>query len=139
MMQVRLIKTEEENEAGLSRIEELMEMEPTSAVVDELELLSTLVELFEDKAYPIPALNPMDAIRFRMEQQRLKQKDLVPYIGSKSKVSEILSGKRSLSLSMIRRLHEGLGMPLEILLGQEEVALGKVAEEQPRYRTKKED
>lgn len=138
-MQVRLIKTEEENEAGLSRIEELMEMEPTSAVVDELELLSTLVELFEDKAYPIPALNPMDAIRFRMEQQRLKQKDLVPYIGSKSKVSEILSGKRSLSLSMIRRLHEGLGMPLEILLGQEEVALGKVAEEQPRYRTKKED
>lgn len=139
MMQVRLIKTEEENEAVLARIEELMEMEPTSAVVDELELLSTLVELFEDKAYPLPALNPMDAIRFRMEQQRLKQKDLVPYIGSKSKVSEILSGKRSLSLSMIRRLHEGLGMPLEILLGQEEVALGKVAEEQPRYRTKKDD
>ncbi len=133
MMQARVIKTEKENDAALARIEELMELEPTVDVVDELELLSTLVELYEEKAYPIPFLEPVDAIRFRMEQQDLKQKDLVPFIGNKSKVSEVLAGKRSLSLGMVRKLHEGLGIPLEILLGHEEITLGKVAENQPKY------
>ena len=113
-----------------------MEMEPMADVVDELELLATLVELYEEKMYPSPSLDPVDAIRFRMEQQRLKQKDLIAYIGCKSKVSEVLAGKRSLSLSMIRRLHEGLGIPLEALFGQEDGALGKVAEKPPKYRTK---
>ena len=135
MMKARVIKTEEANEEALARIEELMELEPTADVVDELELLSTLVELYEDAAYPIPFLDPVDAIRFRMEQQELRQKDLVPYIGSKSKVSEVLSGKRPLSLSMIRRLHEGLGLPLETLLGQDTTQWEKVAEASPTYRT----
>lgn len=136
MMQARVIKTEQENDAALARIEELMELDSTPGVVDELELLSTLVGLYEHQAYPLPFLEPLDAIRFRMEQQELKQKDLIPYIGSKSKVSEVLAGKRSLSLSMIRRLHEGLEIPLEILLGNESVALGKVAENSAEYRVK---
>lgn len=134
-MKVRVIKTEEENNTALARIEELMEHEPTSAVTDELELLATLVGLYEDKVYPTPSVEPTDAIRFRMEQQGLKQKDLIPYIGCKSKVSEVLSGKRSLSLSMIRNLHEGLGIPLEVLLGHDGAALGNVAEKPARYRS----
>ena len=133
MMQ-RVIKTEKENDAALARIEELMEQESTPDAADELELLATLVELYEEKAYPSPFLDPVDALRFRMEQQDLKQKDLVPFIGSKSKVSEVLSRKRTLSLGMIRRLHEGLGLPLEALLGQSEAALGMVAEESAEYR-----
>jgi len=134
-MMHRVIKTEKENEAALIRIEELMDAEPTSDVLDELELLATLVGLYEAKAYPMPSLDPVDALRFRMEQQDLKQKDLVQFIGSKSKVSEVLSGKRRLSLGMIRKLHKGLGVPLEVLLGQDDVALGMVAEETVKYRT----
>ncbi len=132
-MKPKVIKTEADYDEALSRIEELMEMEETSEVVDELELLATLVELYEAEVYPIPPPDPIDALRFRMEQQGLKQKDLVPFMGSKSKVSEVLAGKRMLSLNMIRKLHEGLGMPLEVLLGPGEVALGMVAEDQPKY------
>ena len=134
-MMYRVIKTEQENEAALARIEKLMEQEPASDVIDELELLATLVGLYEEKAYPTPFLDPVGALRFRMEQQGLKQKDLIPFIGCKSKVSEVLSGKRTLSLGMIRRLHDGLGMPLEALLGQSEATLGMVAEEPEEYRT----
>ena len=137
MMRVRVIKSEHENEAALARIEELMELMQTHDVEDEIELLATLVELYEEKAYPIPHPKPVDAIRFRMEQLDLKQKDLIPYIGSKSKVSEVMSGKRSLSLSMIRMLHEGLGIPLEVLVGREDAVLGKVAEKPTSYQTKK--
>lgn len=138
-MNARVIKTEEDNNTALERIEKLMELEPTSEVTDELELLATLVGLYEEKAYPIPAVEPTDAIRFRMEQQGLKQKDLIPYIGCKSKVSEVLSGKRSLSLSMIRNLHEGLGIPLDVLLGHDGAALGNVAEKPDRYRSSGEE
>ena len=135
-MKPKVIKTEADYDAALSRIEELMEMEETSEVVDELELLATLVELYEAEVYPIPPPDPIDAICFRMEQMELRQKDLVPFIGNKSKVSEVLSGKRSLSLSMIRKLHEGLEIPLEVLLGNENIALGKVAEDAPKYTHK---
>jgi HTH-type transcriptional regulator/antitoxin HigA len=137
MMHVRVIKSEQENETALARIEELMELEPTRDVEDEIELLATLVELYEDQAYSIPHPKPVDAIRFRMEQLGWKQKDLVPYIGSKSKVSEVMAGKRSLSLSMIRMLHEGLGIPLEVLIGRGDALLGKVAEKPTDYQTKK--
>ncbi|RKX47465.1 MAG: DNA-binding protein [Verrucomicrobia bacterium] len=138
-MMHRVIKTEKENEAALARIDKLMELEPVSDVVDELELLATLVGLYEEKAYPTPFLDPVDALRFRMEQQGLMQKDLVRFIGSKSKVSEVLSGKRTLSLGMIRRLHAGLGIPLEALLGQGEAALGMVAEGSAEYQTQGKD
>jgi HTH-type transcriptional regulator/antitoxin HigA len=136
-MNVRVIKSEQANDAALARIAELMELKPVPSVVDEMELLATLVELYEDQTYPIPLPNPVDAIRFRMEQQDLKQKDLIPYIGSKSKVSEVLAGKRSLSISMIRKLHDGLNIPLEVLLEREDSTLDKVAEEPADYHTKR--
>ncbi len=133
MMKITLIKTEAQNEEALARIEELMALEETPAVNDELELLATLVALYEEAAYPLAAPDPIAAIRFRMEQQKLKQKDLIPYIGSKSKVSEVLSGKRSLSISMIRNLHEGLDIPLEVLLGESADPPALVAEKRSTY------
>ena len=116
MMHPKVIKTEEEYESALGRIEELMDAEAETPEGDELELLGTLVEVYEEKHYPITLPDPIDAIRFRMEQAGLKQQDLVPYLGSPSKVSEVLSGKRTLSLKMIRALHTGLGIPAEALL-----------------------
>ena len=116
MMVPKVIKTEEEYESALGRIEELMDAEPETAEGDELELLATLVEVYEEKHYPIALPDPIDAIRFRMEQAGLKQQDLVPYLGSRSKVSEVLNGKRPLSLKMIRALNTGLGIPAEALL-----------------------
>ncbi len=114
----KIIKTEEDYEAALARIEEIMDAEVGIPEGDELELLSLLVEQYEDRTAPISPPDPISAIRFRMEQAGLKQKDLVPYIGSQSKVSEVLSGQRALSLSMIRNLVNGLGMSAEVLLGQ---------------------
>ena len=116
MMVPKVIKTEEEYELSLGRIEELMDATLGTPEGDELELLSTLVEVYEEKHYPIALPDPIDAIRFRMEQQGLKQQDLVPYLGSRSKVSEVLNGKRGLSVTMIRSLHKGLGIPAEALL-----------------------
>jgi len=116
MMVKKLIKTEKEYNLALSRIEELMDAEENSPEVEELELLSTLVELYEDKHYPMDLPDPVDAIKFRMEQLGLNQQGLVPFIGSKSKVSEILNRKRTLTLSMICALHQQLGIPAEIFL-----------------------
>ncbi len=112
----KIIKTEEEYENTLVRIESLMDAEPGTQAGDELELLVTLVELYEEEAYPIDLPDPVEAIKFRMEQQGLKQKDLAPIIGSRSKVSEVLSRRRPLSLAMIRKLHTSLGIPAEVLL-----------------------
>src|SRR6056297_1563828 len=112
----RLIKTETDYEQALSRIEELMDADAGTPEADELELLATLVEMYEDAHYPIDMPDPVDAIRFRMEQAGLKQQDLVPYMGSRSKVSEVLNRKRPLTLSMMRGLHRGLGIPAEVLL-----------------------
>ncbi|MFH0727146.1 MAG: ImmA/IrrE family metallo-endopeptidase [Pseudomonadota bacterium] len=115
-MKPKLIKTEADYEAALARTEEIFNAKPGSPEGDELELLITLVELYEEKTYPIDLPDPISAIRFRMEQQGLKAKDMIPYIGSASKVSEVLSGKRSLSLTMIRNLVNELGIPAEVLL-----------------------
>jgi HTH-type transcriptional regulator/antitoxin HigA len=112
----KVIKNEVEYEATLSRIEALLDADPGTPEGDELELLVTLVDLYEKTAHPIDLPDPIEAIKFRMEQAELKQKDLVPFIGSRSKVSEVLSGQRPLSLPMIRKLHQGLGIPAEVLL-----------------------
>lgn len=119
-MKPKVIHTEADHEAALKRIDALMEKDPDPASPEgeELELLSVLVERYEEKKYPMDLPTPMDAIRFRMEQQGLRPKDLVQYLGSPSKVSEVLNGKRPLTLAMIRRLHEGLGMPAEVLIGE---------------------
>ncbi|MBW4054638.1 MAG: hypothetical protein HIU83_04420 [Proteobacteria bacterium] len=112
----KIIKTEAEYDTALERIDTLMDADPGTPEGDELELLVTLVELYEKVAHPIDLPDPIEAIKFRMEQAGLKQKDLIPFIGSRSKVSEILSHQRPLSITMIRKLHEGLGIPADVLL-----------------------
>jgi len=112
----KVIKTTAEHELALARIEELFTAKPGTPKGDELELLILLVETYEAKEFPIDLPDPIEAIRFRMQQANLKQKDLIPIFGSKSKVSEVLNGKRELSLSMIRKLASELGIPTEVLL-----------------------
>jgi HTH-type transcriptional regulator/antitoxin HigA len=116
MMRPKVIKTDAEYEEALVRLDELLDAEPGTSEGDEFELWATLISTYEEAEFPIDLPDPIAAIRFRMEQAGLKQVDLVSYIGSASRVSEILKGKRSLSLSMIRKLHEGLGIPAEVLL-----------------------
>src|ERR1035437_1547821 len=115
-MKPKVIKTEAEHRAALARIGELFHARPGTPEGDELELLAVLVEQFERVAFPIGLPTPVEAIKFRMEQQGLKNKDLIPYLGSASRVSEVLSGQRSLSLTMIRNLVEGLGIPAKGLI-----------------------
>ncbi len=112
----RLIKTEEDYKLALSHIDKLMDARANTPEADELELLATLVELYEDKHYPLDLPDPVGAIKFRMEQLGLNQPDMVPFLGSRSKVSEVLNNKRPLTLSMMRSLHNGLDIPAEILL-----------------------
>lgn len=115
---LKVIKNEEDYQEDLSRIEELIDLspEPGTTEADELGVLAVLVQEYESKAFPVELPDPIEAIRFRMEQQNLSPRDLIPYIGSRSKVSEVLSGKRSLTLSMIRALHFSLGIPAKVLL-----------------------
>lgn len=119
-MKPKIIETEKEYDVALAHVDRLMSAKAGTPELEELQLWTLLVEAYEDKHYPIERPDPVAAIQFRMEQQGLKQVDLVPFIGSKSKVSEVLSGRRSLSIAMIRRLHEGLGIPAEVLLGEVE-------------------
>lgn len=115
-MKVKLIKTDADHKAALARIEQLWNASPGSPGAEELELLTHLVEQYESATCLIPMSDPISAIQFCMEQEGLKPSDLIPFIGGKSKVSEMLNGKRPLSLSMIRRLHFGLSIPAEVLL-----------------------
>lgn len=94
----------------------MFDSEPDTPDGDKLDLVVTLIEKYEKEHFPIDDPSPIEAIKFRMDQMGFSAKDLVPFIGNKSKVSEILSGKRTLSLNMIRRLAEGLDIPLEILI-----------------------
>lgn len=116
----KLIKTCQEHEVALRRLKELILKNPApdSGDANELELLAFLIKSYEDKNVVIDSPTPLEAIRFRMEQNELKQNDLIPFIGAKSRVSEVLAGKRPLTLTMIRELHKGLGIPAEVLLGE---------------------
>ena len=117
-MNIQPIKTEQDHERALARVEELMNAEPDTLEGDELDVLATLIEAFEDKHFPIDPPDPIEAILFRLEQLDLERKDLKPYLGGRHRVSEVLNRKRDLSLNMIRRLHEGLNIPLESLIGK---------------------
>ncbi len=114
-MNIRPIKTEEDYNNTLSQIESLMDAKSNTVQMDELEVLTTLVEAYEEQHYKIDAPDPIEAIKFRMEQEGLKQKDLVSIVGSKSRVSEILNKKRKLTIEMIRNLHKQLHIPVESL------------------------
>jgi HTH-type transcriptional regulator / antitoxin HigA len=126
MIKVRAIKTEQDYEFVLAEIETLMDAEPDTSEGDRLDVLTALVEAYEAKHHPIDLPDPIEAIKVRMEELGLRRKDLEAIIGSKSKVSEVLSGKRPFSIAMIRRLHSALGIPAEVLI-QEPRARSKSA------------
>ncbi|MFW5701262.1 MAG: helix-turn-helix domain-containing protein [Cyclobacteriaceae bacterium] len=115
-MDIRPIKTEQNYNTAISRIEALWGAKKDSPEGDELDLLVTLVEFCEMKHYPIAPPDPIDAIKFRMEQMGMTNADMVKYLGSQSRVSEVLNRKRRLSLGMIKSLNKGLKIPAEILL-----------------------
>ena len=117
METIRSIKTEEDYRAALARIDALMEADLDTPEGQELDVLADLVELHESRHFPMELPNPIEAIRFRMEQQGLSNRDLIPYLGSSSRVSEVLSGKRQLTISTARALHTHLGIPGDSLLG----------------------
>ena len=124
-MRLRPIHNEKDCDTALDRIDELMELDQDlgTPLSDELEILAMLIEKYEEKAWAISGLDLIEAIKYRMEQMHLKQKDLVPYIGNKSKVSEVLNRKVGLSLSMITNLAKGLHLPLEVLVQGRELSL----------------
>ena len=114
-MNIKPIKNKQDYQETLSVIDSLMSAKPNTEDMDKLEVLTTLVESYEEQYYKIDAPDPIEAIKFRMKQEGLKQKDLVSIVGSKSKVSEILNKKRKLTIEMIRNLHNQLHIPVESL------------------------
>lgn len=115
-MNIKPIRTRKDYQKALKRLEAIFDARPGSKEGDELEILGVLIERYEDEHYPIDAPDPIEAIKFRMEQMGYRQKDLAKIIGYKGRVSEILNRKRKLSLEMIRSLHEKLNIPLESLV-----------------------
>jgi HTH-type transcriptional regulator/antitoxin HigA len=115
-MKLKLIKNDRQLNEALERVNHLWEAENDTPERDELEVLSLLIEKYEEEHYPIPASEPIEAIKFLMEQNNLTRKDLQPFIGSMGRESEILNRKRDLSLEMIKRLHHGLKIPYESLI-----------------------
>lgn len=116
MVTNKMIRTEEDYRAAMNRIDEIFDAPADTPAGEELDLLVHLVEVYEAERFPIPLPDPISAIEFRMEQQELTQRDLIPYIGSRSKVSEVLSGKRPITMRMARALHQHLGISAEVLL-----------------------
>jgi HTH-type transcriptional regulator/antitoxin HigA len=119
-MDIHPIHTEKDYEHALTRIEKIFDAKPGSQQGDELEILGILVEEYEKNHFPIEVPKPVEAIKFRMDQLDISQQDLAHLLGSKSRASEILSGKRSLSLRQIKVLYKKLGIPAEILIQEPE-------------------
>ncbi|RXF03951.1 transcriptional regulator [Pseudoalteromonas sp. PS5] len=115
-MDIRPIKTDADYRAALHDIENLMMAEPDTIEGEKLDILVTLVEAYEAKHFPMDLPDPVEAIKFEMERKGLTIKDLEPMIGKSNRVYEILNHKRSLTLKMIWKLHEGLGIPAESLI-----------------------
>ena len=117
-MSIRPIRNETDYDNALERVDELMDLNPAmhTPQSDELEVLVLLIEKYEEKAWAISEPDPIEAIKIHMEEMQLKQKDLIPFIGNKSKVSEVLNRKVGLSLNMIYNLAKGLHLPLEVLV-----------------------
>ncbi len=115
-MKLKPIRNDRQLDRALKRIEALWGARSGSPTGDELDVLMLLVEKYEEEHFSIPASDPVDALRFLMEQNDLSRKDLEPYIGARGRVSEVLNRKRKLTLPMIKRLHEGLKIPYECLI-----------------------
>ncbi|MBX7210636.1 MAG: hypothetical protein K1X78_20175 [Verrucomicrobiaceae bacterium] len=117
-MKPKVLKTAVDHEAALARVESLMDAKPGSAAEAELELWSLLVESYEREHHPIHPPDPIEAIRFRMEQQGLRDVDMTRFFKTRGRVSEVLGRKRTLTLPMIRALSSGLRIPAEVLIGE---------------------
>lgn len=115
-MKLKPIRNDRELNRALKRIDDLWGAKPGTPKGDELDVLMLLVEKYEDENYAIPASDPIEAIKFLMEQNSLSRKDLEPYIGASGRVSEVLSRKRNLTLVMIKKLHKGLNIPYDCLI-----------------------
>jgi HTH-type transcriptional regulator / antitoxin HigA len=115
-IEIKPIKTEIDYEDALAEIEQLFDARPGTIEADRLEILTTLVEAYENRHYSIPLPDPIEAIKYFMESRGLSRRDLELYLGSRGRVSEVLNRKRHLSLEMVRRLHNGLGIPAEVLI-----------------------
>lgn len=115
-MEIRPIKTKEDYEATLSEVERLFDSAPDTPEGDRLEVLATLLEAYEKNHYSIPAPDPVEAIKYWMESRGVTRQDLEPLMGSRARVSEIFNHRRGLTLTMIRKLHDKLGIPAEALI-----------------------
>ena len=115
-MNIKPIHSEQDLQAAFARLEDIWGAAPGTPESDEIEVLSILIEKYENEQYPIEPSDPVEAIRFRMEQNGMTQRDLEPFIGSSGRVSEVMNRKRRLTVPMIKRLHEGLRIPYESLL-----------------------
>ncbi len=115
-MNIKPIRNDKDLRQAFQRLEVIFQAKPKTPEFDEMEILATLIETYENKHHPIGPASPIEAIKFRMEQQGLTPRDLEAYIGKSGRVSEVLNGRRSLSLRMIRNLHDGLHIPYESLL-----------------------
>lgn len=124
---IKPIHSPADHAAALSKIESLWNAEPGTRAGDTLEVLATLVEAYERQHTPMVPPDPVEAIKFRLEQQGKSRKDLEPILGTRARVSEILSGRRALSLAMIRGLHRALHIPLEVLVGERVSAPSRTA------------
>ena len=120
-MNIKPIRTNKDYEEALQRVELLMDAREGTIEFDELEILSTLIENYEAKHFSIDIPDPIEAIKFRMEQEGLKQKDIAKLFGNKVRVSEVLNKKRRLTLDMVRNLHDNLSIPYDSLLNRYEL------------------
>lgn len=115
-MKLKVIKTEQDYNSALERLDVIFDAKPGTKEGDELDILAILIEKYENEHFPIALPDPVEAIKFRMEQLNYQQKDLTKVLGQKSRASEILNRKRKLSLDIIRKLHEQLNIPTDVLI-----------------------
>jgi HTH-type transcriptional regulator / antitoxin HigA len=131
-MEIMPIRSEADYEAALKEIETLVNSQPGTPNADRMDVLVTLVEAYEARFHPIPEPDdPVGVLEYYMESRGLTRSDLLAYLGSKERVSEILNRKRRLSLEMIRRLHAGLGIPADLLVGKLNQSVGRKTPSQP--------
>ena len=115
-MNLRPIKTEDDYRAALAEIEGIFQAAPEPPEGDRLDILTLLVEAYEEQHYPIPPPSPLDALEYHLESRGLTRRDLEPYLGSRARVTEVMNRRRGLTIDMIRRLHQGLGISAEVLI-----------------------
>jgi HTH-type transcriptional regulator/antitoxin HigA len=115
-MQIRPVKTKADHRAALKEIERLMDAKPGTPAGDRLEVLTTLVDRYESEHHAIEPPDPIEALLYHMESRGLTRRDLEPYLGSRARVAEVLNRRRSLTIDMIRKLHEGLGISADVLI-----------------------